>query len=305
VTESCPRRRPGPHPPGPPPASMSVTAMSCCMHPAELIRCLQSPVTADVPHALKKPLDLLQPLVPLQKDLQPSTVRQSSHSPRQQPPPTSHTTPSRTSPTARPSSQQPARHGAPRPPANRPARRQTAAAPAPRRSGQGEESIEQGEESIPHIISNSREESIQQIVSGIHDPHDILQNLSEQDLCFDSKDLIHRERNAADLYDQRDSKGQRSFIGFKEGIPKDFSDGKEHLKSATCKVSSISVAQCNKVWNIGNRTFGLTLVQPHVLFQQFSNSICMQSSFKMCLHLTNVLWLQCGRRSNVQPTHLL
>ncbi len=56
--------------------------------------------------------------------------------------------------------------------------------------------IEQGEESLPQIISNLREESKQQIVSGIHDPHDILQNLSKQDICFDSKDLIGRERNA-------------------------------------------------------------------------------------------------------------
>ena len=68
-----------------------------------------------------------------------------------------------------------------------------------------------------------------------------------------------------DLYDQRDNKGQMSFISFKEGIPKDHLIGKERLKSAASKVSSISVAQCNEVWNIGNRTFGLTLVQPHVL----------------------------------------
>ncbi len=51
--------------------------------------------------------------------------------------------------------------------------------------------IEQGEESLPQIISNLREESLQQIISGIHNHHDILQNLSEQDICFDSKDLIH------------------------------------------------------------------------------------------------------------------
>ena len=126
--------------------------------------------------------------------------------------------------------------------------------------------IEQGEESLQHIISNSREESLQQSVSGTHYPHDILQNLSEQDICFDSKDLICRERNAVDLYDQRDSKGQMSFISFKEGSPKDHSVGKEHLKSAAGKVSSISVAPCNEVWNIGNRTFGLTLVQLHMLF---------------------------------------
>ncbi len=68
--------------------------------------------------------------------------------------------------------------------------------------------IEQGEESLPHIISNLLEGSMQQMVSGIQDPHDILQNLSEQDICFDSKDLIHRERNAVDLYEQRDSQEQ-------------------------------------------------------------------------------------------------
>ncbi len=45
--------------------------------------------------------------------------------------------------------------------------------------------IEQGEESLPQIISNLREESLQQVVSGIYDPHAILQNLSEQDMCFD------------------------------------------------------------------------------------------------------------------------
>jgi hypothetical protein len=78
--------------------------------------------------------------------------------------------------------------------------------------------IQPGEESLQHIISNLREEleSLQQSVSGTHDPHDILQNLSKQDICFESKDLISRERNAVDLYDQRDSKGQMSFISFKE-----------------------------------------------------------------------------------------
>jgi hypothetical protein len=81
--------------------------------------------------------------------------------------------------------------------------------------------IEQGQESLQHIILNSREESLQQSVSGAHDPHDILQNLSEQDICFDSKDLIRQERKAVDLYDQRDSKGQMLFISFKEVFPKD------------------------------------------------------------------------------------
>ncbi len=42
----------------------------------------------------------------------------------------------------------------------------------------------------------------------------------------------------------------------KEGFPKD------HLQ---LEESSKFSAPCNEVWNIGNRTFGLTLVQLHVL----------------------------------------
>ena len=59
------------------------------------------------------------------------------------------------------------------------------------------------------------EESMVQIVSGIYDPNAILKNLSERDICLDSKDLIDSERNAVDLNDQRDSKGQISFTSFK------------------------------------------------------------------------------------------
>ncbi len=43
----------------------------------------------------------------------------------------------------------------------------------------------------------------------------ILKNLSEEDICFDSIDLIDLEGNAVDLYDQRDSKGQMLFTSFK------------------------------------------------------------------------------------------
>ena len=50
--------------------------------------------------------------------------------------------------------------------------------------------VEQREESLPQIVSIPREESLQQIVSGIYYHNAILQNLSEQDTCFDSKDLI-------------------------------------------------------------------------------------------------------------------
>ena len=66
--------------------------------------------------------------------------------------------------------------------------------------------VEYREESLQQIVLIPREESLQQIVSGICYHNSILQNLSEQDACFDSKDLIDRERNALDLYDQRDRK---------------------------------------------------------------------------------------------------
>ena len=65
--------------------------------------------------------------------------------------------------------------------------------------------VEQREESLQQIVSIPREESHPQIVSGIYYRNAILQNLSEQDICFDSKDLIDLERNAVDQYDQRDS----------------------------------------------------------------------------------------------------
>ena len=76
--------------------------------------------------------------------------------------------------------------------------------------------VEQREESLQQIVSISREESLQQIVSGIYYHKVILQNLSEQDTCFDSKDLIDRESNVVDLYDQRDSKGQMSCSSFSQ-----------------------------------------------------------------------------------------
>jgi hypothetical protein len=67
------------------------------------------------------------------------------------------------------------------------------------------------------IKDSEGEESLPQIVLGIYDPDEILKNLSEQDICSDSKDLIdcEVERNAVDLDDQRDSKRQMSFTSFK------------------------------------------------------------------------------------------
>ena len=64
--------------------------------------------------------------------------------------------------------------------------------------------IKQGEESLQQIVSIFREESLLQIVPGIYDPNAILKNLSEQGICFDSKDLIDSERNAVDQDDQRE-----------------------------------------------------------------------------------------------------
>ena len=146
---------------------------------------------------------------------------------------------------------------------------------------------EQREEILPQIVSIPREESLQQIVSGIYYQNAILQNLSEQDTCFDSKDLIDRVRNAVDLYDQRDSKGQMSFISFKEGFPKDHLQlARNVLNQLPAKFPANSFAPSNEVWNIGDRISALILVR----YPQFSNFSGMQSSFEMWLHLTNVLW---------------
>jgi hypothetical protein len=81
-----------------------------------------------------------------------------------------------------------------------------------------------------------REESLPQIVLGIYDPNAILKNVTvaEQDICLDSKYLIDSERNAVDLNDQLDSKGQISFTS-------------------------------SKIWNILDKMFVLTHVQPHAL----------------------------------------
>ncbi len=75
--------------------------------------------------------------------------------------------------------------------------------------------IEQREESLQQIVSIPREESLPPIISGIYYHDAIHQIFSEQDICFGMKDSIDRERNAMDLYDQRDSKGQMSSTSFK------------------------------------------------------------------------------------------
>ena len=110
--------------------------------------------------------------------------------------------------------------------------------------------VEQQEESLQQIVSTPREEFQTQIISGIYYHNAILQNLSEQDTCFGSKDLIDRERKAVDLYDQRDSKGQMSFSSFNQ-LP--------------TKLPANSVAPSNEVWNIGDRIFAPILVRQHAL----------------------------------------
>ncbi len=94
--------------------------------------------------------------------------------------------------------------------------------------------IKRGEESLQQIISIFLEDFLLQIVSGIYDPNVILKNLSQHDACFESKDLIDLERNAVDLYDQLNSKGQMSFTSF-------------------------------KIWNILDKIFVPIHVQSHVL----------------------------------------
>ena len=126
---------------------------------------------------------------------------------------------------------------------------------------------EQREVSLLQIFSIPREESLPQIASGIYCHNAILQNLPKQDICFDSKDLIDLESNAVDLYDQRDRKGQMSFISFKKGFPKDHLHlARNALNQLPVKFSANSVARLapsNETWNIGDRTFAQILVQLH------------------------------------------
>ena len=72
-----------------------------------------------------------------------------------------------------------------------------------------------------------------------------------------------------DLYDQCHSKGQMSFISFKEGFPKDHLQlARNVLNQRPVKLSANSVvllAPSNEVWNIGDRILVLILVQLHVL----------------------------------------
>ena len=119
-----------------------------------------------------------------------------------------------------------------------------------------------------YIEQRELEESMPQIVSGIYYHNVILQNLSEQDTFVDSKDLIDRERNAVDLYDQRDSKGKMSFSSFKEGFPKDYLQLARNVLNqlpAKFPANSVASAPSNEVWNIGNRIFAPILVEQHAL----------------------------------------
>jgi hypothetical protein len=72
-----------------------------------------------------------------------------------------------------------------------------------------------------------------------------------------------------DLYDQRDSKGQMSFVSFKEECPKDHLQlARNTLNQLPVKFSANSAARLapsNEAWNIGDRTFAPILVQLHAL----------------------------------------
>ena len=128
--------------------------------------------------------------------------------------------------------------------------------------------VEQWEESLQQIVSIPRKEFLPQIVSGMYYHNSILQNLSEQDSCwrYTSTVKISRERNIVDQDDQGDSKGQMSFISFKEGFPKDYiQSARNVLNQLPAKFPANSVAPSNEVWNIGNRLFAPILVQQHEL----------------------------------------
>ena len=126
---------------------------------------------------------------------------------------------------------------------------------------------------------------------GIYYHNAIIQNLSEQDICFDNKDLIDQERNAVDLFDQRDSKGHIPFICSKEGFPKDHLQlARNVLDQLPVKFSANSVAllaPSNEIWNIGDRIFAQILVQLHALtaIQQLQRYAIVFLNV-----LTNVLW---------------
>ncbi len=122
--------------------------------------------------------------------------------------------------------------------------------------------IEQREESLQQIVSIPREESLPQIISGIYYHDAIHQIYSEQDICFGMKDSIDCERNAMDLYDQRDSKGQMLFNSVKEG----FQNILDQLPEF-----SASIVLSNENWNILDKIFVPIYVQSHVLSatQQF------------------------------------
>ena len=94
--------------------------------------------------------------------------------------------------------------------------------------------IKQGAEFLQQIVSFLLEESLPQIVSSIYEPNAIFKDLSEQDTCLVSKDLIGSERNAVDLNYQSDSKEQVTFTSF-------------------------------NIWNILDKIFVPIHVQPHAL----------------------------------------
>jgi hypothetical protein len=117
------------------------------------------------------------------------------------------------------------------------------------------------------ISSTLQEESLQQIVSGICDPNVILQNLSEQDICFgcNLREWIDREGNSMDLFDQHDSKGQTTSISSQEGLPIDH--GMLLTRNVLIQLPEFPalVVLSNEIWNILENIFVPIYVQSHML----------------------------------------
>ena len=161
--------------------------------------------------------------------------------------------------------------------------------------------VGQREESLQQIVSIPREESLPQIVSGNYYHNAIIQNLSEQDTCFDSKELIDRERNAVDLYDQRDSKGKCLSVALKKDFLKTIYSWRE-MSWISCQQVS-SKFSCDKQWSLENWGHNIcpdTCATACANRNSATPAVCNLLSKRTCLQP-----ICRGKGSNVHPTHLL
>jgi hypothetical protein len=144
--------------------------------------------------------------------------------------------------------------------------------------------IGQREESLQQIVSIPPEESLPQIVSSIYCHDAIHQIFLEQDICLGMKDSIDLERNAMDLYDQRDNKGQMLFNSVKEGFQNILDQLPEFSASIVLSNENLNILDKIFAQNRSRRSMCNCTCYP-----QLSNFSGMQSSFELYLLLTNML----------------